>query len=94
MQIYDVSSVSPVSLMLFGQSFSESIKSSRRSKVVVNGWIHLHISELHAAIIRRIQSEIQDLLIAKVENPHLNTTIKQDLIIASLKIILTLDICE
>lgn len=80
--------------MLFGQSFSESIKSSRRSKVIVNGWIHLHISELHAAIIRRIQAEIQDLLMIKVENPHFNTKIRQDLIISILKLILTLDICN
>ena len=80
--------------MLFGQSFSEATKGSQRTRVIVNGWIHLEISELHAAIVRRLQLEINDLLISKVENPQSETTTKQEIVKSILVRILSHDLCN
>jgi hypothetical protein len=63
-----VSSIPPLALLLFGQSFSECAKSTVRSKVIVDGWIHLRISEVHAAMARKIKREINDLLGVVVSN--------------------------
>lgn len=65
-QLYDCTEVSPVSLMLFGDSFSELVK-SQRSKVIVNKWIHLGISEFNAVLIRKLRNEIEHILLAKAE---------------------------
>ena len=64
--LFDCTEVSPVSLMLFGDSFSDLVK-SKRSKVVVNKWIHLNISEENAALIRKLRNEIELILLAKSE---------------------------
>lgn len=58
-----------MSVLLFGQSKNEKQKSSR-SKVIVNGWIHLRISELHSVLIRKIQREIESILASKVKVDH------------------------
>ena len=67
--LYDCTEVSPVSLMLFGDSFSELVK-SKRSKVIVNKWIHLGISEIDAALIRKLRSEIEQILLIKAKQSY------------------------
>lgn len=79
--------------MLFGQSFSETSKGSHRTRVIVDGWIHFEMSELHAAIVRRVQSEIDDLLVSLVSDPIINRR-KQNIINLILSKILSHDICN
>jgi hypothetical protein len=92
--LFDATSVSPVALILFGQSFSEATKGSHRSRVIVNGWIHLEVAELHAAIVRRLQAEINSLLLLKVATPHLEMTRTAELVNAILSRILAHDLCS
>jgi hypothetical protein len=70
-QLFDCTPVPTMSVLLFGHSKSEKRKShshtNSRSKVVVNGWVHLRISELHAVIVRKIQREIESILTSKVQ---------------------------
>jgi hypothetical protein len=80
--------------MLFGQNFSEATKGSHRSRVIVSGWIHLEISELHAAIVRRLQTEINELLLVKVATPQLDMTKTHGLVTAILSRILSHDLCN
>lgn len=80
--------------MLFGHSSSEATKGSHRTRVIVNGWIHLEIPELHAAIVRRLRMEIDDLLLSKVTNPEVDMTKKQELVNSILTRILSYDLCN
>jgi len=80
-QIYDCTHISPIATLLFGESFSELSKSSERSKVIVNGWIHLRISELHAALIRNLRAEIESVLVVKVKNPSDENVCKKEILI-------------
>lgn len=66
MQIFDCTPVPTMAVLLFGQSQSEKQKSVR-SKVIVNGWIHLGISEVHAVLVRKVQREIESILSCKVK---------------------------
>jgi hypothetical protein len=82
--------------MLFGQSFSEATKGSHRTRVIVNGWIHLEIPELHAAIIRRLRWEIDNLLLSKVTESKLDMMDlkKLELVNSILTRILSHDLCD
>lgn len=75
-QLYDCTEVSPVSLMLFGDSFSESV-GSKRSKVIVNNWIHLGISEYNAVLIRKLRDEVEQILLAKADGVRVNACEKE-----------------
>lgn len=91
--MYDATSVSPVALLLFGESFSEIVKGSHRTRVILDGWIHLEMSELHAAIVRRVRNEIDDLLTSLVSSPVINRK-RQNIINLILSKILSPNICN
>lgn len=64
-------------------------KSSRRSlRVQINRWIEMELPELHLACFRRLQKEIEALLRAKVENPHLDISERQKVVSAAVCVLL------
>lgn len=51
-----------------------------RDRVTVGGWIDMRITELHCALYRRLQREIENLLRVKVEDPGADIRARQRLL--------------
>lgn len=72
--LHDCSSVPLPAVLLFGGDIAIS---KNRERIMVDGWIQLKTSELHAVLYKRLQREIEGLLICKVEDPFANITQRQ-----------------
>lgn len=75
--IHDASSVPLPAILLFGGDISIS---KSRDRILVDGWIQLKASELHAVLYKRLQREIETMLIKKVENPKVNLSERQKIV--------------
>jgi uncharacterized protein YcgI (DUF1989 family) len=75
-QLFDATRVPHEALLMFAGGdialASSSCASDRKSgiRVQIHGWIELSIEELHLACLRRVQAEIEALLVEKVEEPR------------------------
>lgn len=65
--IFDASVIPHTALLIF--SGAELVRDRKKGRVVLNNWIEVEISELHAVLFRRLQREMQELLQLKVEDP-------------------------
>lgn len=76
--IYDCTAVPVPAMMLFGGELSIA---KSRDRVIIDGWIQIKASELHAALYKRLQREIESMLIQRVESPQSNIFARQTLLI-------------
>eukprot|EP00300_Choanocystis_sp_HF-7_P012504 c17918_g1_i2.p1 GENE.c17918_g1_i2~~c17918_g1_i2.p1 ORF type:complete len:1219 (-),score=289.44 c17918_g1_i2:58-3714(-) len=65
--VHDATSISPLTLMLFGGSF-EILPSE--GKVQIDGWIEISIPAKNAALLKGLRQELDRTLQQKVTNPH------------------------
>jgi HrpA-like RNA helicase len=79
--LHDCSSVPLPAILLFGGDLTIS---KSRDRVIVDTWIQLKSSELHAVLYKRLQREIEGLLISKVETPDADLADRQGILIAVL----------
>lgn len=67
-------------------------KNARKSsRIMLNGWIEMELSELHLACYRRIQREIESVLRQKVEYQQCDLLDRQAMIQSVLMILLAHD---
>lgn len=66
--IFDASVIPHTALLIF--SGAELVRDWKKKRVVLNNWIEVELSELHAVLFRRLQREMQELLQLKVEDPR------------------------
>jgi hypothetical protein len=76
--IHDATSVPLPAVMLFGGSLAVS---HSRDRIIVDGWIEVKASELHAVLYKRLQRELEDMLIRKIENPKEDISFRQGVIL-------------
>lgn len=65
--LFDCTVVPHAAVLLF--SGASLAWHKNRDRVTVGGWIDMRITELHCALYRRLQREIEALMRAKVEDP-------------------------
>ena len=75
--IHDASTVPLPAILLFGGDISIS---KNRDRVLIDGWIQLKASELHAVLYKRLQREIEAMLIKKIESPNESLAARQNLL--------------
>jgi hypothetical protein len=65
--------------------FSTDLKMAKtRDRIAINGWVFGDIDELHSVLLKRVQSEIEQILREKVEDPHRDTSDRCQVIISVL----------
>ena len=98
--LYDCTSIPASAVLLFGGDIliSKPPKGSKRKPmnnnlnsdpsgrvlVTVGGWIQFEMSELHAVLFKRLQLEIDMLLQMKVQNPMIDVSKQQNVLITVL----------
>ena len=76
--LFDATVVPHAAVLLF--SANNLVLNKKRDRVLVGGWIEMHITELHCILYRRLQREIEDLLRSKVENTKLDISRRQQIL--------------
>lgn len=76
----DCTLISPIAILLFSSAGSITLSKTRK-KVEIYGWVRFHISELHAVLLKRLQSEVWTLLRLRVEEPHRDIRPRQALLL-------------
>ena len=67
--IIDCTVVSPIIIFLCGLSTSTKRKSKTKHEVLIDTWIRFKASELHAVLLRKVQSEVE-YLFSTIEISH------------------------
>ena len=75
--LHDVTSIPIGALLLFA---GDIFISRQRERIIVDGWIHLKMSELHAVLYKRLQAEIEAMLVVKIENTASDISKQQQII--------------
>jgi ATP-dependent RNA helicase DHX36 len=75
--LYDVTCIPIGALLLFA---GDIFISRQRERIIVDGWIHLKMSELHAVLYKRLQAEIDSMLVVKIENTSSDISQQQKII--------------
>ena len=75
--LHDVTCIPIGALLLFA---GDIFISRQRERIIVDGWIHLKMSELHAVLYKRLQAEIDSMLVVKIENTSSDISQQQKII--------------
>jgi hypothetical protein len=78
--IEDCTLISPIVILLFSSAGSITLSKTRK-KVEIYSWVRFHMSELHAVLLKRLQSEVWTLLRLHVEEPHRDIRPRQALLL-------------
>ena len=87
--LHDCTLVPAAAILLFGGDLHISrARKGTFETVTIGSWIHFKMSELHAVLFRRLQTEMESLLRIKVEDPATDITKRQAVLVRVIEMLL------
>jgi Helicase associated domain (HA2)/Oligonucleotide/oligosaccharide-binding (OB)-fold len=87
--LHDCTLVPAAAILLFGGDLHISrVRKGSFETVTIGSWIHFKMSELHAVLFRRLQTEMESMLRIKVEDPTTDITKRQAVLVRVIEMLL------
>lgn len=87
--LHDCTLVPAAAILLFGGDLHISrVRKASFETVTIGSWIHFKMSELHAVLFRRLQTEMESMLRIKVEDPSTDITKRQAVLVRVIEMLL------